>query len=624
MKQLLIYTFFLLSLNSYADNRFSFLDEEWVEVQSANFHIITDYNEKTALEIAQKLERFRYYIPAFTKIRHPDYSLPVKLFLFKKRYDFKQLTQTELAGYYFNGSKGSYGVADLDLYKKGTDTSVGNQTLFHEYTHHMFEYHKDRVFYPMWYEEGVAEYFSTFESTDNRMIFGRAAANNFNSYYYTQTDVRKRYLERMLKDNSNFRNERAWEYYNVAYIFIYYSNLNEKRKKQLDGFLNDLEKGFDVDKAWNNNYKISFRKMDDNLFEFVRKNKFSYKDIKLEKSFEHKKYLTTKLTPYQTQLAFADLLIQHGEEHYEGAERILMMAIKENAKDEAALIQLAKLYTIQGRNDDADMIIKKVKNKDSFDYLETKGIKLHALANKTKNPKEKGKFFSQARDYYRQAIKLDNLALQVYFHLGRLYSDWFEQDSSINPEEGILSLNEALYFVDIPHYQFRLARMYQLKGDTNKAYQHYAFSQKTKLNEDGNPIGKTKGDFFSDIALEYKKLNYPKEQYAYMLKAVDTEPENAILINDLAWLQITSKQENIFAPQKGLQGAIKAAELSKYEHAYLLDTLAAAHAINGNMEDAVKWQSLAISKLNDEQKDIKKEFKKRLKEYKEGIVNLTP
>ena len=76
----------------------------------------------------------------------------------------------------------------------------------------------------------------------------------------------------------------------------------------------------------------------------------------------------------------------------------------------------------------------------------------------------------------------------------------------------------------------------------------------------------------------------------------------------------TQNDESFRDKVKALEHAKKAAELSKEKNAEILDTLAKAYFINGQIKDAIDTENkaLKLEPYNDE-------FKGRLKEYEKAI-----
>jgi tetratricopeptide (TPR) repeat protein len=98
------------------------------------------------------------------------------------------------------------------------------------------------------------------------------------------------------------------------------------------------------------------------------------------------------------------------------------------------------------------------------------------------------------------------------------------------------------------------------------------------------------------------------------LPAIRLDPTFARPYNSRAWIWATCSEPKFRAGSRAVESARRACELSKYEDANWIDTLAAAYAEAGDFERAVEWQEKAIKLLPD---DFKKRAEERLKLYRD-------
>jgi len=76
--------------------------------------------------------------------------------------------------------------------------------------------------------------------------------------------------------------------------------------------------------------------------------------------------------------------------------------------------------------------------------------------------------------------------------------------------------------------------------------------------------------------------------------AVKLKPDDASLLNNLAWVLSTSPKDELRDGKRSLELAKKACELTEYKEAYILSTLAAAHAELGEFDEALKLIDKAV------------------------------
>ncbi len=91
-------------------------------------------------------------------------------------------------------------------------------------------------------------------------------------------------------------------------------------------------------------------------------------------------------------------------------------------------------------------------------------------------------------------------------------------------------------------------------------------------------------------------------------KVIELAWDDAGTLNGIAWSMATSGEEDRLP--LALRASERAAELSKNKDAAILDTVARAHYEIGNLDEAIKWQRLAV-----EQNDGYQEIDDTLQEY---------
>lgn len=102
-------------------------------------------------------------------------------------------------------------------------------------------------------------------------------------------------------------------------------------------------------------------------------------------------------------------------------------------------------------------------------------------------------------------------------------------------------------------------------------------------------------------------------------QAVHLQPQDPTTLNDLAWMLATSKDNRVRDGRRAVAIAMKACSLSDWKNAFSIDTLAAASAAAGNFTDAVKYQELAIARLeSDDRKAQLAGMEQRLHLYLSG------
>ena len=88
-------------------------------------------------------------------------------------------------------------------------------------------------------------------------------------------------------------------------------------------------------------------------------------------------------------------------------------------------------------------------------------------------------------------------------------------------------------------------------------------------------------------------------------QAIRIDPKDANAYGNLAWLLSTCGTKGVRDGKKSIELATKACELSQWNNAECLESLAAAHAELGNFKEAVKCQKQAIKLGFDDDDHLK-------------------
>jgi tetratricopeptide (TPR) repeat protein len=161
---------------------------------------------------------------------------------------------------------------------------------------------------------------------------------------------------------------------------------------------------------------------------------------------------------------------------------------------------------------------------------------------------------------------------------------------------------------DDPELTLQLAILYSMKKESSKAIELY-----TKLIE-ADPKNSAALEGRAGVLLGTGKQ---ADAIADFDKALAISPDESDMLNNLAWVLSTSPDDKLRDGKRAIKLATKACELTDYQQAHILSTLAAAYAETGDFEQAVKYSTKAVDLVKkSKDPEIQEALQKELDSYK--------
>ncbi|MFZ0035447.1 MAG: tetratricopeptide repeat protein [Sedimentisphaerales bacterium] len=244
-----------------------------------------------------------------------------------------------------------------------------------------------------------------------------------------------------------------------------------------------------------------------------------------------------------------------------------------------------------------------------------------------------------AIENYNEALKLKPDYVEVMNNLGSALEEQGKVDDAIKQWEKVLKLKPD--YVET-HYSMGLAMAEQGKYDDAIKHFSNALQAKPDWAEAHYNLGgvyvrqgklelaveqcvealRLKPDYLTarvslaHTLLELGRVRPAIEQYYEILRLKPDAPET---LNRLGWLLAITEDASVQNSSEAVKFAQRACELTGFEQAELLDTLAAAYAAAGRFSEAIETaQSAVRSAESNGKKELAEEIQKRLELYKAG------
>jgi tetratricopeptide (TPR) repeat protein len=346
--------------------------DTWTSVCSKNFFLIGNASEKEIRQVATRLEQFR---DVFTRIfAGADFQSPVPttVVVFKNDGAYKPFKPvvdgkiSDVAGYFQPGEDVNY--ITLTPPRGGEDPF---QTIYHEYVHLLLENTLGRSSVPAWFNEGLAEYYSTFDIVDGRKVWlGKLDEGHL--LLLRQTKLNPLQTLFSLDHYSLHRNKREAKglFYAQSWALVHYLILgNEgKRRPQVVKFINAMAANKPVEAAFRESFQTDFAAMEKELRNYVEGHRFRAEVVTFERKLEFDDEMqTATLTEAEAETYLGDLLL-HTNRAEEAVKR-LEAAVSLDPKHGPAHASLGMAYMRLKRYEDARRHLREAVAANAQNYL---------------------------------------------------------------------------------------------------------------------------------------------------------------------------------------------------------------------------------------------------------------
>ena len=153
--------------------------EDWLELRSQHFIVVSNASEKQTRNVADQLERMRAVFQKLFPRLESGSGAPIIVIAVKNEKDFRSLEpesylskgQLQLAGLFLRAGDSNFILLRLDA---GGEHPYA--TVYHEYTH--FLTGKAMEWMPLWLVEGMAEFYQNTQIGDKETVLGPPSAEN--------------------------------------------------------------------------------------------------------------------------------------------------------------------------------------------------------------------------------------------------------------------------------------------------------------------------------------------------------------------------------------------------------------------------------------------------------------
>lgn len=140
--------------------------DQWLNLNTKNFNVITNADGEQSLQLVLKLEQFRQALLEAIPNANKDLA-PLTIYIFRDDASFTPFKVNNTIAYLKFSDFNNYLVANISI-----NSLPQLKNIYHQYAHYLLQ--NQHLDLPLWLEEGVAEYYSTFKVEQEHVVLGTA------------------------------------------------------------------------------------------------------------------------------------------------------------------------------------------------------------------------------------------------------------------------------------------------------------------------------------------------------------------------------------------------------------------------------------------------------------------
>ena len=339
----------------------------WSEIRTEHFTIYSQTAAERAEEIARRLERFRATFARLAPALELRSPAPTKILAFRDKASYasykagREGAGALVLGQFLSHSDGNYLTLDASTERVGAFAVIQ-----HEFVHYFARHNFPAM--PLWLNEGLAEYYSTFESQGHEVVIGEHVERHVRWLTRASDLGLAEVLTATSASQQGHGGQETGRLYAVSWALVHFLLSKDDRVEQLADYLFLLQEGEDSDAAFEEAFELRLSSLEEELAAYVRAGEFP--TARLEVGGSESGLRVTAARPAEIAFHLGDLLAHIGRSR--AAEQHFQMALDLEPQHPETLAGLAALRSHAGRYEEAEWLFHdalEIGSDDPLTYL---------------------------------------------------------------------------------------------------------------------------------------------------------------------------------------------------------------------------------------------------------------
>ncbi len=375
--------------------------DSWSRVETDHFVFFSGASDRTTRRIAANLERLRSILAELNPGTALGSDRPLYLYVFDSNSEltpYKPLYEgkpANVGGYFLQQTEASYLVIQTQI---GQDVE---RLLYHEYLHFVLGNNYSRV--PLWLNEGMAEFYSTFRSGETTADIGLTIPDHIQMLRQSPLIPLSQLFA--VDSSSKDYNEgyRQGIFYAESWALVHYLLLgNPERRPQTFQFFQEVVRGRPVTESFRDAFQTTEAQLERELRDYLRRELFNYVQFPVKPESE----VAIRLEPLpQEELLtrLGELLLMQVEPRVAEAEKHFQAALAARPGYVPAQVALCRAQAAADHRDAALACVEKAAAAAPTDA----GLRLHQAHALRDMGAADAATEARIRDLLQQAVALE-------------------------------------------------------------------------------------------------------------------------------------------------------------------------------------------------------------------------
>jgi len=412
--------------------------ERWIEVRTEHFTLLGNSPQHRTVQIGENLERLRQVLSRSTRGLEVNSPVETRIYVFRDDASFQPYkTRVEgkpanVSGFFVKTNDGNY---------VAIDASAGHEpygVIYHEYLHYFLGNNLPDL--PLWLNEGLSEFYSTFEWHGRTAELGRHVESHL--YWLAHNELlplRDLFAISAASPDYN-EGQRQGTFYAQSWALTHY--LLTRDATRFARLMQELNAGTMPEVALRTIYEVEIPVLEQALAAYVQGKVFNYFKLTFDEKLSDVRADVRKLERGELLVALGDLLMHTPPIRLDEAERHFRAALDVRPDHAPAYAGLGRVFEERGRWDAAIEQYKKAIALDADDARAYAAYGWNLLTAFSRGDQDARSGTSHqllaARMLFRKSIELDPHNVDNYAGLGKTYL--FENGEAA---EGLAALEHA-------------------------------------------------------------------------------------------------------------------------------------------------------------------------------------